>query len=196
LKEVTSTELILDNMTFNNPEVFLKLNHKTRLETLILKNCNLTTLPNVTGWKNLKVVTLLGNPINSIPEWILHLPKLERLNVVNCRLTNTFDVSGLPLLKDLHIDINPSLTELPQGIEKLTLLEKLTFSGCDVKEVPESLSRCNRLYLIDASKNLWLTKVPQRFSATLTLNLHGTTVPEERVQNLRNQGNLVIKYNL
>lgn len=104
--------------------VAFDLSKNTKLKQLVLKNCQMHTLPiGLAELNDLEFVDFGNNPIQELPEWIGHFHHLQELNIENCGLT-TLPSTLVDLKKSRKINafLNP-IEALPKAL--LALKSKL-----------------------------------------------------------------------
>ena len=72
---------------------------------------------------------------------------------------------ALSNLTDIVLDYNGKMREIPVGLETLTSLTRFTASNCDIRNIDESITFCEGLFLIDLHSNTKLSKIPVKLSA-------------------------------
>lgn len=138
----------------------LTVDQKNQLQTLNLKNNNLTILPETIGdFPALKGLHLNNTSLGKLPETIGKLSALEILDLTNTRLRilpvtigNLYALTQL-LLKDTF------LKKLPDTIGNLSALKILDLDNTPLEELPDTvgnLSALTRLYL----ENTYLYELP------------------------------------
>lgn len=125
-----------------------------RVVNLYLFNSGTDTLsPQIKEMRNLQVLFLKNNLIQSLPLEIGFLPYLTKLNAAKNRLENlpsTF--TRLKTLEELDLSFN-SLDSLPYDIGKLTNLKKLYLQNNKLNKLPESICQLSELELLNLSNN-------------------------------------------
>jgi Leucine-rich repeat (LRR) protein len=111
--------------------------------------------------KGLKNLSIWGNPLRRLPDWIGELTSLESLLVNGCDLDALPDnLFALPRLRELDISENPRLTRLPERFGDLKALEYLKAYRCGLDSLPDSLGRLPRLKELFIAGNR-LTAIPK-----------------------------------
>ncbi len=176
-------------------DTFQKLSKLPKLEILIIDYCNLFFLPSViSDFKALKILSVEGNGISWLPPSFKNLPieelnlsknnidslnigfysllKLKELNFSQnkgvVRDYNMEILASFPLLKSLILQDSK---ELPKGIGKLKLLEKLDISGGIFKQVPSEISQLTKLKILkmQGCAQVDLSVIIEFLAATKTL---------------------------
>ncbi|MBN2664476.1 MAG: leucine-rich repeat domain-containing protein [Bacteroidales bacterium] len=125
-----------------------------RVVNLYLFNSGTDTLsPLIKEMKNLQVLFLKNNLIQSLPLEIGFLPYLTKLNVAKNRLENLpLTFTRLKTLEELDLSFN-SLDSLPYDIGKLTHLKKLYLQNNRLNKLPKSICQLSELELLNLSNN-------------------------------------------
>jgi hypothetical protein len=171
------------------------------LEKLDLSDCGLDSLPDtIKNLKNLTYLKLRNNPIKVVPEWVKELKKLNFIDLSSCELSGGIDLDGLGELKDLILDYNKDLTELP-SFNTLENLSRFTASNCNIESINQDILTCDNLYLIDVHSNIKLTKVPDNLSSMeniVAICIDDTSIDKDLIkklnQNKRSNDVVIIKY--
>lgn len=171
------------------------------LEKLDLSDCGLDSLPDtIKNLKNLTYLKLRNNPIKVVPEWVKELKKLNFIDLSSCELSGGIDLDGLGELKDLILDYNKGLTELP-SFNTLENLSRFTASNCNIESINQDILTCGNLYLIDVHSNIKLTKVPDNLSSMeniVAICIDDTSIDKDLIkklnQNKRSNDVVIIKY--
>jgi tetratricopeptide (TPR) repeat protein len=100
----------------------------------VYKNENLHALyPNIGAMKNLKLLLVMSNPLDSLPSSIGNLVKLEKIDVTRCSLrTIPGSLRNLVNLHELDISNNP-IDSIPDIFDRMPMLQRLsagTYGGC------------------------------------------------------------------
>jgi len=145
------------------------INYFTLLQTLVLKECNLYTLPQSIGSLiNLEVLNLEGNKLKIIPNSIDALLSLKTLNISKNQLQKLPDsILSLSSLQDLKLDFN-KLNELPKSIGLLTSLKYLSVKGNKLQQIPTSIGRLKSLNSLNLSVNK-IIELPQSIGLLYSL---------------------------
>ena len=130
--------------------------HLSSLFSLVLKNCNLYSLPHSIGaFQNLKILNLEGNNLTSLPNSIRNLQSLQNLNLSRNKITTLPNFIGiLSSLEELNME-NNDLVKLPKSIGDLILLKHLNVSRNRLKSIPQSIGALKSLQ----SLNLYSNKI-------------------------------------
>ena len=114
--------------------------HLSSLRSLVLKNCNLYSLPHSIGtFQNLKILNIEGNNLTSLPKSIRNLQSLQNLDLSRNKIAILpYFIGMLSSLEDLNIE-NNYLVKLPKTIGDLFLLKHLNASRNQLKDIPQSI---------------------------------------------------------
>ncbi len=139
------------------------------LQSLVLKECNLYTLPQSIGSLiNLKVLNLEGNKIKIIPKSIDTLKSLETLNISKNQLQKLPDsILSLSSLQELNLDSN-KLKELPKSIGLLASLKSLSVKENKLQQIPSSIGNLKSLNSFNLCLNK-ITDLPQSIGLLYSL---------------------------
>ncbi len=103
--------------------------------------------------KDLKILRLYGNQIDSIPDRISELKNLEKLYIGRNDLKYIpASIGELTNLKILSLQYN-ELDSLPEEIGNLASLEQLWLNQNKLKKLPESLGELKKLEILQAKFN-------------------------------------------
>lgn len=147
--------------------------------------------PQVFTLKELEVLSLSNNLIESVPDSITRLQNLTTLDLSFNGLTELPDsITRLRNLTTLNFG-NNELTELPDSIARLQNLTVLHLSDNLLTELPDPITQLQKLIFLDLSDNI-LTDLPEsvaRLQNLEVLRLHGNNLvalPDcvTRLQNL------------
>lgn len=148
----------------------------TSLEVLKANNNQLTSIPDISGLKEITRIELTFNNLTTIPD-LSNLTKLKTLFLYNNALTSLPDLSGntalvqliasnnfltsLPELNNLvslkKIDVgNNQITAIP-SIDKITLLEELTIWKNQLQALPDLQNNLNLIKINAGTNNIVLT---------------------------------------
>ena len=174
------------------------------LEKLDFSDCGLTNIPeSIQNLKNLKYLKLRNNDIKTAPVWINNLKSLTFIDLSGCNITNRLDLTGLSQVTDVVLDYNAKMREIPLGIETLTSLARLTASNCDIKNIDDSITVCNELFLVDFHGNKNLSKIPSKLSAMkniIAICIDDTSIGKDLIKELTNNRRsgevAIIKYDI
>jgi len=156
------------------------INSLEYLERLYLDRNLLTYLPNLSGLKKLREISLQYNEFNEFPEELLskNLINLEKIDLSNNNLDFIpLTISILPFLKELKLDSN-NFYKFPINILSLVSLRVLSISNNFIGILPENLCNLKNLekfiaincHLIDLNKNFGkLTNLRELFLANNSL---------------------------
>lgn len=155
-----------------------------------------TTIGNLTALTTLAVA---GNSITSIPEEIQGCSSLVTLRADHNKITDLPEHLSLPVLEDLYLQHNnlesiPSsfgsnfpelltvdlssnrLVTLPTSIGLLTKMSKLRVQGNALRSLPDSLTQCKALKLLDAPDN-FISVLPQFLASGPITHLYAQNNP-------------------
>ena len=122
LNSLSNDRLVLNlNVSFYNYKCLTSLPDVTKFKNLQFLNCShneLTSLPDLTGFKNLQILNCYNNKLTSLPS----LP--QNIKTIQCaynKLTSLPDLTGFKNLTTLYCENNQltSLPGLPQNLEAL-----------------------------------------------------------------------------
>ncbi|KAM3300002.1 hypothetical protein ACQJBY_041161 [Aegilops geniculata] len=152
------------------------------METLILSNCLLETLPDsICSLHKLGYLDLAGNVwFNKLPDNFHLLSKLIFLNMSSCsKLTELPDNFSLESLEHLNLSGCHELKNLPQDFGNLKNLRLLNLSDCyKFSVLPESFCQLKHLKDLNLSDCGALIVLPECFGALLELeSLNLTSCP-------------------
>lgn len=129
------------------------------LESITLVECGLSNIPtSIFNLKRLKVLKLIGLPLESFPEVITQLEHLEILEVSSTLIKLPNNFSNLKNLKKLNLDNSLNrgnkqeskyLKPIPESIGKFKHLEELSLSSCGIFDITPitSLKKLKKLTL-------------------------------------------------
>ncbi|XP_040960374.1 disease resistance protein RPV1 [Gossypium hirsutum] len=139
------------------------LTRLSKLEELILSNCNMCTLgeadthSDISGLSSLGVLDLSGNNFISIPASLTRLSTVYVLDLSNCNMCTLgeadidSDLSGLSSLVHLYLRGKNFLT-IPLALTQLSRLKLLKLSGCKMlKSLPELPTSISSVKIDDCS---------------------------------------------
>jgi Leucine-rich repeat (LRR) protein len=132
-------------------------------QSIIISNKNIRLLlPEITRFKNLKILNLDGNQISTLPKELFELEQLEELDLSSNKL-NVLppDIGKLKNLKKLSIR-NMKLTHLPDELTDLSNLTKLDVGGNELISLPETIGKLKKLEIFGASDNQ-IKRLPESF---------------------------------
>ncbi|CAF0816306.1 unnamed protein product [Adineta ricciae] len=150
---------------------FEELTKLPKLETLLLNNCSLTSLPNLDNLSNLAVLFVENNNLTDISD----IPGVQYLYLSGNQLKNIpmtkdpnklvgLDMSGNPLSSAATImlyknleDINLSdtgINSIPATIDKLRNVTRLDLSGNKLTHLPTNIRNLRQLEVLDIKNNL------------------------------------------
>ncbi|CAM4030084.1 leucine-rich repeat-containing protein kinase family protein [Shewanella denitrificans] len=129
------------------------------LETLDLSANQLTELPDDFGrFHALKILFLSDNHFTQLPKVLAHCPKLSMVGFKANQIEYVAE-DCLPLGLRWLILTDNKITQLPDSMGQLTLLQKCALAGNAIERLPESMAACQRLELLRVSANK-LTELP------------------------------------
>nr|XP_040258805.1 disease resistance protein RGA2 [Aegilops tauschii subsp. strangulata] len=157
------------------------------METLIMSNCSLETLPdNICSLHKLCYLDLSGNrSLDKLPTSLGKLSKLSFLNFSGCSVLQVLPKSICELACLEHLDISDCcvIQNLPDKFGSLLQLIFLDLSGCFMlQELPESIWQLTCLQHLDMSECRAIRKLPDKFGSLLQLiflNLSGCFMLQE-----------------
>ena len=116
------------------------------LEVLELPSNAIETLPKSIGeLENLRSIYLYNNELTSLPDEIGNLKNLEELSLISNNISSLPEsIGNLENLRVLHMPFN-DLTSLPDEIGNLKNLEVLDVSGNKITSLPESVEKLKNL---------------------------------------------------
>jgi len=136
------------------------------LEVLDLSHNKLTTLPDLSPLKNLKIAFFSFNRLSAVPDAFKNCHHLYMLGLKGNQLSH-FDEDILPLSISWLILTDNQLTMLPHSLGDLHKLRKFPLAGNRLSSLPESMANCRNLELIRLSANRfeqlpeWLLYLPK-----------------------------------
>ncbi|KAK8479363.1 hypothetical protein V6N12_012468 [Hibiscus sabdariffa] len=159
-----------------------------RLTTLLLSNCNMTSIPEdfFENMHGLKVLDLCENSIKSLPHSLSKCPRLTTLLLLYCGITSIPEdfFKHRNGLRVLDLSRNP-IKSLPHFLSKCHGLTTLLLSNCNITSIPEDFFKYrNGIRVLDLSGNP-IKSLPHSLSKCLnltTLLLSGCrimSIPEE-----------------
>ncbi|GJX70312.1 leucine-rich repeat protein [Tanacetum coccineum] len=193
-----------DDMGFLN-----SLKNCTRLEVLILVNCNLIgMLPKSIGnlSHQLKFLSLAGNQLfGNLPLSIGSLVGLTTLHFGTNRFKGKIPatIGKLQNLQTLSLSRNQFSGPIPDAIGNLSVLNELIlYSNRLERRIPSSLRNCTKLYRLSLGDNRLIGKIPNQilqlpsltFLLDLSYNNLSGSIPSE-IKDLRMLNILDLSYN-
>jgi Leucine-rich repeat (LRR) protein len=159
---VLSTNLV--KMTKSLPKLI-------NLGYLLLYNCSLTHIPDLSHLQKLHVLELFGNQLsqlNRIPGVVVlsldnnlftEVPMIEeKHNLRFLMLENNFLKTAAPITSYINLEYlvlsNTSLTSIPPNIDKLKKLKYISFSKNKISHVPTNIRNLPDLETLDIHDNL------------------------------------------
>uniref|UniRef100_A0A8I6X6X0 Uncharacterized protein n=1 Tax=Hordeum vulgare subsp. vulgare TaxID=112509 RepID=A0A8I6X6X0_HORVV len=169
------------------PSISKSLCTLQNMETLIMSNCSLETLPdNISSLHRLCYLDLSSNRgLNKLPNSLGMLSKLSFLNLTGCLVLQELPESICQLTCLQHLDMSGccALQNLPYKFGSLLNLIFLNLSGCFVlQELPESICQLTGLQHLHMSDCRAIQYLPDKFSSLpklIFLNLSGCFVLQE-----------------
>ncbi|SMC52413.1 leucine-rich repeat domain-containing protein [Moheibacter sediminis] len=122
--------------------------------SLHLYSKGLKELPdNFSAWKEIEILILDDNELNTLPPSIKKLTKLRELSIPRNQFTSfPEEILELKNLKTLDV-ANNSIQNIPDEIGSLSQLEYLLISETGIKNLPESICRLKNLEMFALSSN-------------------------------------------
>lgn len=103
--------------------------------------------------RSLEIFRGLAGRNQAIPDDLHRLAALEKLTLGGLAIKTLPDGIGrLRKLRELHLDYNPSLTQLPAAIGDLGALEELSLSETGVRELPAAIGKLKKLRRLNVSE--------------------------------------------
>ena len=128
----------------------------TSLKKLSVHNCQLTSLPLEFGQLvHLETLEMFNNDLWALPDTMGLLTNLTKLNVHSNRLSDLpASMAGLPKLKDLNMAAQrPKLTQFPDTVLTLRMLECLGLHENNISSVPSEIAEFAALKSLYLSQN-------------------------------------------
>jgi Leucine-rich repeat (LRR) protein len=138
----------------------------------------------------LQVLSLSGNPINSLPVAIASLTQLTALNLRSTELVltaqNVHELAGLTALRNLDLSYNP--LRLAPDVGQMTQLRRLDLSNAQLEDWPVGLMQLSNIQRVDLRVNR-ISTIPQAVfdgpvQVARTIRLHGNPLSDESEQRL------------
>ena len=136
------------------------------LELLDLSHNMLSTLPDLSLFKKLKIAFFSNNKFTSLPASFKECQNLYMLGFKANKIEN-FDEDILPLSISWLILTDNKIKKLPNSIGNLIKLQKCALAGNKIQELPNSMQNCTNLELLRLSANnlhdipSWLLELPK-----------------------------------
>ena len=136
------------------------------LEVLDLSHNRLSSLPDLSRLKKLKIAFISFNQFSEVPSAFKNCHNLYMLGLKGNKLAK-FDENILPLSMSWLILTDNKLKKLPKSIGDLVKLRKFPLAGNQLTSLPECMSNCKDLELIRLSANKfevlpgWLLHLPK-----------------------------------
>ncbi|MCY3414183.1 MAG: leucine-rich repeat domain-containing protein [Candidatus Heimdallarchaeota archaeon] len=206
------TSITITNCTFTEipPELFDTPN----LQKLVIKNTNLTHLPEYVTVKSNQFHTLSikGTSIKILPDWIFKIKELTEISLISNNIeTISTEIINLKKLTKLWLMGNPIkyIPELPSSITELVLgdtseefphirnlqsLEYLDLSNGELTSLPDWISELSNLKQLDCNDNK-LIKLPELPPSLETLNLDDNKLKKIELNQLPNLQKLLLSDN-
>lgn len=157
------------NPGLNLTETFVALAKLPKLHTLIIKNCNIDSLPPDIGYLgSVKAIDFSANNLKKLPQEFGMLQQLEELKISFNQL-DTFPVviTRLKNIKTLEMSDN-YIKFIPDSIGFMSNLNKLILSKNEITKLPLSIGSLKKLEMFEVSKNL-LNSVPASIASLQNL---------------------------
>ncbi len=146
------------------PEEIFSLSES--LEILDLSDNLLSTLPDLSALKNLKIAFFSFNNFTEVPKAFKKCENLYMLGLKGNAIA-VFEEDVLPLSISWLILTDNRLTALPRSIGQLTKMRKFPLAGNRLTELPKEMAALRELELIRLSANVlrempsWLLELPK-----------------------------------
>lgn len=150
----TQVLLVCTSLTFLGCARIMDLKHSTEGNALNLSRKGLTEFPEEAFLnKDLRVLRLYGNEIDSIPDRISELVNLEKLYLGRNNLKYLpASIGELKNLKILQVQYN-QLESLPEELSEMTSLEQLWLNQNGLRSLPQSLGNLKNLEVLQVKYN-------------------------------------------
>mmetsp|Transcript_40733 Transcript_40733/g.65411 ORF Transcript_40733/g.65411 Transcript_40733/m.65411 type:complete len:502 (-) Transcript_40733:34-1539(-) len=159
------------------------LRHLRKLNTLILNDNALTTLPEELGkLTNLKVLEVARNQLGDLPESFSNLKQLELLDLSYNKLKSTEKLEGISTLATINVCGN-ELTELDLDYSNLGRLHDLIASHNQITQLPDEIGELARLENLTLDNNK-ITGLPvgiTQLKKITTLKLEENPIKDSKV---------------
>ena len=180
-----------NNIIVELPVVTATKKTKPTIESLILKNNNITELPE--SFERLMYLLKLDvahNQITQIPHTMINMPYLGDLNLENNQIWELPEDFGRLAFSLTKINVqNNKLDKLPSSIGKLTRCTEMNFANNKIYELPVTLSGCKRLKNLNVSNNqIQFCDVLKEMNFLLWLDLSSNSIenfPEADLESLQ-----------
>ncbi len=136
------------------------------LEMLDLSNNKLTSIPDLTRLKNLKIAFFSYNSFKKLPNAFKGCKNLYMLGLKGNQI-EIIDEDILPLSISWLILTDNKIKKLPKSIGDLTKLQKFPLAGNKLTSLPSTMQKCKNLELLRLSANNlshmpdWLFDLPK-----------------------------------
>ncbi len=153
-----------------NKEVSFKKDKNNNVTSIEFNNYGLEQIPpEITMFKELRILYLSGNNIREIPREITSLKKLEVLHIQNNKIEEIpGEVKQLKSLQTLDLQNNP-LKGIPSEILNLRNIRRLDLSACEIVEIPREIKYLKQLRSLELRKNN-INFLPKELSELENLN--------------------------
>eukprot|EP01090_Pellita_catalonica_P020421 TRINITY_DN7295_c0_g1_i4.p1 TRINITY_DN7295_c0_g1~~TRINITY_DN7295_c0_g1_i4.p1 ORF type:complete len:579 (-),score=91.42 TRINITY_DN7295_c0_g1_i4:131-1867(-) len=143
------------NLGFNKIKNYPQLTPFRQLQVLYLDGNVLQTIPPDIGVLiNLRELYLNGNQLKNLPAQIGKLVALEKLVLANNKLaTVPAEIGYLTRLEDLQLNGNPMKKGLPKTIGKCVGMEVLDLSFCQLTQLPNEFTRMTKILELNLATN-------------------------------------------
>jgi Leucine-rich repeat (LRR) protein len=123
-------------------------------EHIDLRRKNITLLlPEIKKFKNLKILNLNGNRMNTLPKELFELEQLVELDLGSNKLKALPpEIAKLKNLKKLNVSFM-TLKHLPNELTELSNLTELNASSNELVSLPENIGKLKKLEIFGASDN-------------------------------------------
>jgi Leucine-rich repeat (LRR) protein len=145
---------------------------------LHLNDNKLVSLPNsLEKLKNLTLLNLSKNQLETIPDYIGLFPALKSLYISRNKLsTLPSSLQNLEHLEEIDLSYNKKVTAIPDFFIEMKALKRLDLTNNGLKHFPENLDKLSQVRLLNLNSNKL------------------TTLPES-ITNMKNLGGLLLYHN-
>ncbi len=130
---------------------FLKSANGDSVLKINLSNCNLTKLPDISGFKNIKILTASNNNLKTVPVHCLKSDSLQEVVFSNNQLKRIrFPKNTTIISVKLN---NNRFRRIPRSLKRLKNLKSLEMGHNRIKHIPRFLRKMNALKEISLNFN-------------------------------------------